>query len=505
MFRTLGFGISTSILLIPALFLDRQRCTVSAAEKNAKPNIAIIGAGIGGSSAAHFIRQLFGPEATIDVYEASDRIGGRLSTVEIAGKRFESGGSIIHKSNKYMADFVEYLGLKKLKSSEPNSLLGIYNEEEFVFYGSRWKLVNFIKLVWRYGLFDLYTMNNFITEMLTNFSNIYDLQEKEQAFNTVPEMLRALGGEKFYEYTQQTTRQALENIGLNQLLIDELVTVVMRINYGQDVTLNGFAGAVSLAGSQGGLWSVEGGNWKVCDGLLSSSNATVYKNTKISEIVKRSQGSSVCPVYTLKSDSQIPDQHYDVVIVAAPLEIADYYFDCKDCNNWPIPKDLGEFWRTIATFIHGQVNMTHFGFSTEDDIPEVIGTTETPTNFFNSIGKQEPVENRTEIDPKELPINKIFSRSNLTALQLNKLFSRVDEMKVVSWLAYPHFTPPEKFWSFVLDDGVFFVNAIEYSASAMEMSAVSAKNAALLAHHYYSGKLSDAHINDKPSNLRSEL
>ena len=110
MFRTLGFGISTSILLIPALFLDRQRCTVSAAEKNAKANIAIIGAGIGGSSAAHFIRQLFGPEATIDVYEASDRIGGRLSTVEIAGKRFESGGSIIHKSNKYMADFVEYLG-----------------------------------------------------------------------------------------------------------------------------------------------------------------------------------------------------------------------------------------------------------------------------------------------------------------------------------------------------------------------------------------------------------
>ena len=105
--------------------------------------------------------------------------------------------------------------------------------------------MNFIKLVWRYGLFDLYTMNNFITEMLTNFSNIYDLQEKEQAFNTVPEMLRALGGEKFYEYTQQTTRQALENIGLNQLLIDELVTVVMRINYGQDVTLNGFAGMLS--------------------------------------------------------------------------------------------------------------------------------------------------------------------------------------------------------------------------------------------------------------------
>ena len=90
-------------------------------------------------------------------------------------------------------------------------------------------------------MFDLLTVNNFITKMSTNFTNIYDLQEKEQAFNTVPEMLRALGGEKFYEYTQQTTRQTLENIGLNQLLIDELVTVVIRINYGQDMNLNGFA------------------------------------------------------------------------------------------------------------------------------------------------------------------------------------------------------------------------------------------------------------------------
>ena len=44
-------------------------------------------------------------------------------------------------------------------------------------------------------------------------------------------------------------------------------------------------GAVSLAGSQGGLWSVEGGNWRVC-GLLSSSKATVYKDTKITEVVK---------------------------------------------------------------------------------------------------------------------------------------------------------------------------------------------------------------------------
>jgi len=405
-----------------------------------------------------------------------------------------------------MGDFVKLLGLKKLKSSEPSALLGIYNGKEFSFYGSRWKLVNYIKLIWRYGLFDLYTMDKFITNMLKNFSNIYKLQQNQEAFESVPEMLKAMGGEEFYEYTQKTTRQTLEEIGLKSRLIDELVTAVMRVNYGQDVTLNGFAGSVSLAGAQGGLWSVEGGNWKVCEGLLSKSKATVYKNTKITEVVKTTQSSTGHPVYSLKGDGQIPDKHYDVVIVAAPFEILDYFFDCKDCREWPVPKELGNFWRTVATFVHGQVNMTHFGFSTEDDIPEIIGTTETPENYFNSVGLQDPVENRSNTDPMDLPIRKVFSRSDLTALQLNELYSNVEQVKVVSWLAYPHYTPPEKFWSFVLDDGVFYINAIEHSASAMEMSAVSAKNAALLAHKYYTGGSSpQAQDNAIPSDIKSEL
>jgi len=109
MHRALGFGLGTSIFIIPTLFFARQR-SVFAAERRSKPNMAIIGAGIGGSSSSHFLRELFGSEGTIDVFEASDRIGGRLDTIEIAGKRFESGGSIIHPDNKYMGDFVKLLG-----------------------------------------------------------------------------------------------------------------------------------------------------------------------------------------------------------------------------------------------------------------------------------------------------------------------------------------------------------------------------------------------------------
>lgn len=136
-------------------------------------------------------------------------------------------------------------GLKKLKSSEPNSLLGIYNGSEFVFMGSRWKLANYFNLFWRYGR-DLITVDGFVTKMLENFSKIYTLQKEGQAFDTVPQMLHAMGGEEMYSYTQEDLRQALEKLGVKPLLINELVTAVMRINYGQDVTLNAFAGKATV-------------------------------------------------------------------------------------------------------------------------------------------------------------------------------------------------------------------------------------------------------------------
>lgn len=78
-------------------------------------------------------------------------------------------------------------------------------------------------------------------------------------------------------------------------------------------------------------------------------------------------------------------------------------------------------------------------------------------------------------------------------------------MKVVLWLVYLYFIFFEKFWLFVLDDGVFFVNVIEYFVSVMEMLVVSVKNVVLLVYYYYFGKLLDVYINDKFLNFRSEL
>lgn len=72
---------------------------------------AIIGAGIGGSSASYFLQKKFDGNEKVDItiFE-SGVVGGRLATINIAGHTYESGGSIIHPANVEMNVLVEKLG-----------------------------------------------------------------------------------------------------------------------------------------------------------------------------------------------------------------------------------------------------------------------------------------------------------------------------------------------------------------------------------------------------------
>ena len=71
-------------------------------------------AGIGGTSAAYFLSQELTDDVTITIFE-SDKVGGRLATDHIGGRSYETGGSIIHDSNKMMLDLLDKCQLKKKK------------------------------------------------------------------------------------------------------------------------------------------------------------------------------------------------------------------------------------------------------------------------------------------------------------------------------------------------------------------------------------------------------
>lgn len=248
-----------------------------------------------------------------------------------------------------------------------------------------------------------------------------------------------------------------------------------------------YLGYVSLAGVQGGsLWNVKGGNYQVCQRLLEHSKATVHINTKINSIRKEVRGNK--SVYFLDGQGKTGcSQPYDAIVVAAPLEVPACFLECPECTDWPEQDKQGKYQQTIASFISAQLNYKYFGFESAEGMPNNVFTTENESLPFSSIGTKSTVDGA----PISPPIYKVFSRKPLSDEIINELFifnksseEETSKVQSVSWLAYPHYTPPERFTPFVLDDGVFYVNAIERAASAMEMSAIGGRNAALLVNQY---------------------
>uniref|UniRef100_A0A914VJM9 L-amino-acid oxidase n=1 Tax=Plectus sambesii TaxID=2011161 RepID=A0A914VJM9_9BILA len=70
---------------------------------------AIVGGGIGGTSCAYWLQKAAGDSIDIDLFNYG-KIGGRIATANVNGKRFEAGASILHPENKYMAQWTEEFG-----------------------------------------------------------------------------------------------------------------------------------------------------------------------------------------------------------------------------------------------------------------------------------------------------------------------------------------------------------------------------------------------------------
>ena len=119
--------------------------------------------------------------------------------------------------------------------------MGIYNGEEFLFLSTGYSIIDKLKLFMRYG-FGLFKMSSFTSDTIKKFMSIYEIQDKGASFETVPDLLKVLGGDNFIKLTQETAKEALLNKGISEKIIDELATAVTRCNYGQDMGVNAFTG-----------------------------------------------------------------------------------------------------------------------------------------------------------------------------------------------------------------------------------------------------------------------
>ena len=215
----------------------------------------------------------------------------------------------------------------------------------------------------RYGIESALKLEHFISNLLTSFATIYEKLDSGRGFRTVEELLKEMSpvsktGEissEMMDLTKVTLRDKLLDLGVSEIMVDEIVTVASRVNYGQMPSeLHAFVGSVGLAGMDGALWAVEGGNKEVvrCASMMSGSRG--YR-ARVLEVEKA--GEKFLLSYSFDESQPVKREEYDVVVVATPLT--------ADVSQIKLPGDVsfpGHYHTTVATIVQGELNPEAAGF-----------------------------------------------------------------------------------------------------------------------------------------------
>ena len=446
--------------------------------------VAVIGGGIGGTSAAFFLKQKMSRNVEIDLIDDGGALGGRLATVHVpeVDREYETGGSIIHSSNKLMLKFMDICGLKK--KFHPFSPITIHKDGEPVFQGWEYSWLDTVRMGWRYGFKLSYKLARFVDKLVNKFSR---------------KMLESMELNDEMDLTKVTLAEKLDSLDIDQLLINELATLATLGNYGQmPDSLHAFVGFVAMAGTGGSLFSVLGGNKQVAACNMRNSGARGYNGTATR--VSRKNGAFTVKV---KFDNFFKPavKDYDAVIIAAPLT--------SDLGSLELPEDVnqdfpGRYHETVTTIVQGKLVPSALGFK-ENSSFTTSNIFLDPSSNMIALNKAVPVDYNPDEDDDVLPsVFGMHSRKEFSPSELRKMFSNVKFTHSKSWLAYPHYTTQDDFTSYELSPGLYYLNRIEWAASAMEMSAISAKNIANMAASYLDQK-ENIKIYEQRNRIKDEL
>merc|ERR1719369_118817 len=153
----------------------------------------------------------------------------------------------------------------------------------------------------------------------------------------------------------------------------------VRTNYGQvPSSVHAFVGSVAVAGAEGGLWSIEGGNHMLPKKLLLLSEA-VQIQSKVGKLRKNSTGTF--EIFA-KDGKQLGQ--YDVTILATPMTQDTQSMEMEGIEFEHVFP--GTYHRTVATMVEGDIN--------NKDILTKTNFIIDPDNNVNSIAVQNSVDSR---------------------------------------------------------------------------------------------------------------
>jgi len=471
--------------------------------------VAIVGAGVGGAASAYYLRELLGDSASITVFEESVRVGGRVENVSYTNATgatvpLEIGASILHSGNNHLVTAIDKL---KLHAGPPvfdsdDGTTGIWDGNRLVFQSSPWSLVTAFRVLWRYG-WGMFKLRRVVRATLDKFTQIYVLQNgtlsgssssNGLAFETPEALWEALG---LFDLTQLSIRDYLAAQGVgapDSKLVTEFVGSIQRVNYNSNNDINALAGLVSLCPIvTGEVVSVKEGNAAMAVAMIQAAEARLVLNvtvrlvqimggggegTKKSYRLLREDGQPVLVRHENENEEEEGD--FNAVIIATPFAFSKLAVLGLDKQSVITDLPPKQFTDTHATFIQGRVRPGFFGPSTlqQHRIPSSVYVVENASVPISSLSLHITL-NATD----GTGIYKLFSSALLEDSFVDSVFSSGwEELHHREWLAYPSYHPPEQMTPFLVQPGerICYVNALETAVSAMEISAIAARNCALL-------------------------
>ncbi len=415
-------------------------------------SLAIVGAGVGGCSAAYFASKYM-RNVKLTIYDAQGRVGGRILTHKTDGLNLELGASFINGSNKTILCIVKNEHLKLIRVQDQADF-AIWNGSKILFRSNKNAAVTDFKLLLAYRLSIIRTLS-LLREAKGQVAKLY--QEEAENPADLAELFELAGLSKWHK---KTFEEILAEKGVSNTFIDQIATPLTRIIYSQNADIGGFAGISSLIGVYGGpIYRLAEGNSTLPAHLAEASQATKKTGQKVISIEKTSAGS-------YRVSTEVDAALFDGVIIAAPLDFAGIELEGvtkPDC----VPQ---EYQKVCTKVMKGVFDPASFGLNESVEPPTIILTTKNadPTTHFG-IQKTQKGES----------IVTVCSTAPLTDSECSGFFKDVG-VPVLNhcWdAAYPKFKPIPKLLPSWLDERLFYLNSVEAAVSSMETAAFSALNA----------------------------
>eukprot|EP01130_Rhizamoeba_saxonica_P015148 TRINITY_DN673_c0_g1_i2.p1 TRINITY_DN673_c0_g1~~TRINITY_DN673_c0_g1_i2.p1 ORF type:complete len:333 (-),score=48.51 TRINITY_DN673_c0_g1_i2:33-1031(-) len=296
----------------------------------------------------------------------------------------------------------------------------------------------------------------FITKLAEN----YKYHDQNYPWSTIGKFLYPSLG----EYYNSSMKQFIDVKSLPLNFSKTHIIPITRTIYDQELSMNVFSGLTSLVPIVTESFTVKQGNSFLVEKLFKNSSANVNLKTTVTKISKLSNG--------LYEVSHKVKENYDAVFMATPYENSNGLV-LENMDNPITHKREYKHWY-VTIFVAKTLNSTYFKV---DPVPDVIFTTSGYDDLpFVTLSFRGQTKSGKQVF-------KTFSNKPISDETMGMIFCDVSYKTEQHWpLTFPDFSPIkyDEMQPFLVDKHFFYLNSIESVATAMEASAMAAKNGANL-------------------------